>query len=44
MNIPFPANILLLMKKVDEAVKQGVRNIPGIKVYEKEEITMRVKN
>ena len=31
-------------KKVDEAIKQGVRNIPGIKVFEKEEITMRVKN
>jgi exonuclease VII large subunit len=31
-------------KKIDEAVKQGIRNIPGIKVFEKEEITMRVKN
>jgi exonuclease VII large subunit len=31
-------------KKVDEAVKQGVRNIPGIKVFEKEEISMRIKN
>ena len=31
-------------KKIDEAIKQGVRNIPGIKVFEKEEITMRVKN
>jgi exonuclease VII large subunit len=31
-------------KKVDEAVKQGVRNIPGIKVLEKEEISMRIKN
>ena len=30
--------------KLDEAIKQGVRNIPGIKVFEKEEITMRVKN
>lgn len=31
-------------KKIAEAVKQGVRNIPGIKIFEKEEITMRVKN
>ncbi len=31
-------------KKIDEAIKQGIRNIPGIKVFEKEEITMRVKN
>ena len=31
-------------KKIDEAVKRGVRNIPGIKVSEKEEITMRIKN
>ena len=31
-------------KKIDEAVKQGVRNIPGIKVFEKEEISMRIKN
>ena len=31
-------------KKVDEAVKQGVRNIPGIKILEKEEISMRIKN
>lgn len=31
-------------KKIDEAVKQGVRNIPGIKILEKEEITMRIKN
>lgn len=31
-------------KKIDEAVKQGVRNIPGVKISEKEEITMRVKN
>lgn len=31
-------------KKIDEAVKQGIRNIPGIKVFEKEQITMRVKN
>lgn len=31
-------------KKIDEAIKQGVRNIPGIKIFEKEEITMRVKN
>jgi predicted phage tail protein len=36
--------LILDEKKVDEAVKQGVRNIPGIKVFEKEEITMRVKN
>jgi len=31
-------------KKITEAVKHGVRNIPGIKIFEKEEITMRVKN
>jgi hypothetical protein len=31
-------------EKIDEAIKQGVRNIPGIKVFEKEEITMRIKN
>lgn len=31
-------------KKIAEAVKHGVRNIPGIKIFEKEEITMRVKN
>jgi exonuclease VII large subunit len=31
-------------KKIDEAVKQGIRNIPGVKVLEKEEISMRVKN
>lgn len=31
-------------KKVSEAVKQGIRNILGIKIFEKEEITMRVKN
>lgn len=31
-------------KKVNEAIKQGIRNIPGIKVFEKEEIAMRVKN
>jgi exonuclease VII large subunit len=31
-------------KKIDDAVKQGVRNIPGIKIFEKEEISMRIKN
>lgn len=31
-------------KKIDESVKQGIRNIPGIKILEKEEISMRVKN
>lgn len=31
-------------KKIDEAVKQGVRTIPGIKILEKEEISMRIKN
>jgi hypothetical protein len=31
-------------KKIEESVKQGIRNIPGIKILEKEEISMRVKN
>lgn len=31
-------------KRIDEAVKQGVRNIPGVKILEKEEISMRIKN
>jgi len=31
-------------KKIDEAVKQGIRKIPGIQIYEKESMTMRVKN
>lgn len=31
-------------KKIDEAIKQGIRNIPGIKILEKEEISMRIKN
>ncbi len=31
-------------KKIDEAIKQGVRNIPGLKIFEKEEISMRIKN
>jgi len=31
-------------KKIESAIKNGVRNIPGIKVFEKEEISMRIKN
>ncbi|MBS0622224.1 MAG: hypothetical protein JSR80_04635 [Verrucomicrobia bacterium] len=30
--------------KIDEAVKQGVRNIPGIKIAEQEDINFRIKN
>jgi hypothetical protein len=31
-------------KKINEMVKLGVQQIPGIKIYEKEEISLRVKN
>jgi hypothetical protein len=31
-------------KKVKEAIKMGVRNIPGIKIKEETNLTMRVKN
>ena len=31
-------------KKIESAIKNGVRNISGIKVFEKEEISMRIKN
>ena len=31
-------------KKIESAIKNGVRNIPGIKVFEKEEISIRIKN
>lgn len=36
--------LILDEKKITEAVKQGIRNIPGLNIFEKEEITMRVKN
>lgn len=29
---------------IDIAVQKGMRKIPGVKIFEKEEITMRVKN
>lgn len=31
-------------KKIKEAIAGGVRNIPGVKIYEKEELIMRIKN
>ena len=31
-------------KKIKEAIANGVRNIPGVQIFEKEELVMRVKN
>ena len=31
-------------KKIKEAIANGVRNIPGVKIFQKEEIVMRIKN
>jgi phosphomannomutase len=31
-------------KKIKEAVANGIRNIPGVQIFEKEELVMRVKN
>lgn len=31
-------------KKIEEAVKQGIRKIPGIQIFEKENMSLRVKN
>lgn len=31
-------------KKIKEAVANGIRNIPGVQVFEKEELIMRIKN
>lgn len=31
-------------KKIKEAIANGIRNIPGVQIFEKEELVMRVKN
>lgn len=31
-------------KKIKEAIANGVRNIPGVQIFQKEEIVMRIKN
>lgn len=32
------------IKEIEKAIKAGIREIPGIKIYEKQELTLRVKN
>jgi len=40
-----PRNFLMLdEKKVEEALKEGIEHIDGIKIYKKNEINLRLKN
>ena len=32
------------IKEIEKAIKGGIREIPGIKIYERQELTLRVKN
>lgn len=39
-----PSYLKVDEKKIKQAIKMGIREIPGIKIFEKNTVTMRVKN
>jgi hypothetical protein len=39
-----PSYLMLDEKKVKQAIKMGVRDIPGIKIFENKQTAMRIKN
>jgi len=39
-----PSYYIIDEKKVKKAIKMGIRDIPGIKIFEKKHTTMRIKN